>query len=153
MRQKNKRVPSSDNVVRGVNSKGLTEDFKEVTSAAFFLRPNRPDETGISLVWLEKFCDFKKINRSDILDADVISEALSPLTFKVGAILNVGDIETPILEDKVILEVINTHKSHSEIANLDKFTDEVRLAIANRLKKIVKKVVPLKKLNKLTHVS
>ena len=119
-------LPDNNHVVRYVSPRHVRKDGK-VTRSAFSLRPHRPDDTGLSVNWLEYFCDCTK----DEQLAEV--RRLSRLKMRIGgrlAELNVGKTKQYLQSELHELRFIHkpliakdgyeADPSHSEITGLPK---------------------------------
>lgn len=116
-------LPATDHIVRYVKPSMIEEDGAP-NGSEFRLRPNRPDETGLSVNWLEAFVGDK---------SDQIAEVrrLYRLTVrKTGrfAELNIGSVQTRLAEELETLRIVHdpldaeddfdADPSHAEITGL-----------------------------------
>lgn len=62
---KGQDLPSSDPIVRYVRPQLILDDGS-AAGAAFELRPDRPDETGVSVHWLEAFAPDKENQLAEV---------------------------------------------------------------------------------------
>lgn len=116
-------LPADDHIVRYVKPSMIEEDGT-ANGAEFRLRPHRPDETGVSVNWLEVF-DADKLHQI----AEV--RRLYRLTVKKTgrfAELNIGAVRERVTEELEKLRIVHdpldaeddfeADPSHAEITNL-----------------------------------
>lgn len=116
-------LPAADHVVRYVKPTLIQEDGT-VNGADFRLRPNRPDETGVSVNWLEAFDGDKAHQVAHV-------RRLYRLTVRrTGrfAELNVGAVREKVAEELATLRIVHdpldaegdfeADPSHAEIVGL-----------------------------------
>lgn len=117
-------IPDDNHVVRYVSPRHVRKDGK-VTWSAFSLRPHRPDDTGLSVNWLECFC----LSTKDEQLAEV--RRVSRLELREGgrlAELNVGTTKRRLRREYLEIRFIQkplvaednyqADPSHSEISGL-----------------------------------
>lgn len=116
-------LPTADHIVRYVKSSMIEEDGT-VNAADFRLRPDRPDETGVSVNWLEAFdpdkahqlAEVRRLYRLNVRKKGRFAE------------LNIGAVHEKVAEELETLRIIhdpldpeNSYEedpSHAEITGL-----------------------------------
>lgn len=116
-------LPAADHIVRYVKPSMIEEDGAP-NGSEFRLRPNRPDETGLSVNWLEAFVGDK---------SHQISEVRRLYRLKVRktgrfAELNIGSVQAKVAEELETLRIVHdpldakddfdADPSHAEITGL-----------------------------------
>ena len=117
-------LPDHDHIVRYVKATSVREDGT-VDGSEFRLRPNRPDDTGVSVQWLECYRD---VSKGDQL-AKV--RGVSRLTLKKKARfveLNVGQVKRHVFEELKAMQIVHwpleaegefpADPSHAELTGL-----------------------------------
>lgn len=108
-------LPDEDHIVRYVKPTGIREDGT-VDGSEFRLRPNRPDDTGVSVQWLECYRDLPK--------ADQLAQVriVSRLTLKKRgrfAELNIGTVKRHVSEELEAMRIV-----HWPLEATDRFPDD-----------------------------
>jgi hypothetical protein len=116
-------LPTADHIVRYVK-KTMIEEDGTVNGADFRLRPNRPDETGVSVNWLEAFDADKRQQLAEV-------RRLFRLTVRPAgrfAELNVGTVSETVAGELATLRIVHdpldaesdfeADPSHAEITGL-----------------------------------
>lgn len=116
-------LPAADHVVRYVKPSMIQEDGT-ADGADFRLRPNRPDDTGVSVNWLEAFNGEKAQQLAEV-------RRLSRLNLKKTgrlAELNIGAVREKVAEELATLRIVHdpldargdfdADPSHAEITGL-----------------------------------
>lgn len=144
---KGKELPSNCHVVRYVKPSMIREDGS-VVAMEFCLRPNRPDEKGISVNWLEAFSGSKKMQLSKV-------RRLYRLKIRrTGrfAEINVGELlmnVTPMLNTiRVVHDPLDAEggfepdPSHAEITGLPKGDTPEAMLIGSIISQCIQKMHP-----------
>ena len=108
-------LPDEDHFVRYAKPTGIRED-STVDGSEFRLRLNRPDDTGVSVQWLECYHDLPK--------ADQLAQVriVSRLTLKKRgrfAELNIGTVKRHVSEELEAMQIV-----HWPLEANDKFPDD-----------------------------
>lgn len=116
-------LPAADHIVRYVKPSMIEEDGT-ANGAEFRLRPHRPDETGVSVNWLEAF-DPDKVHQLTEVRRLFRLEVKNRGRF---AELNVGAVREKVAEELETLRIVHdplepenefeADPSHAEIAGL-----------------------------------
>jgi hypothetical protein len=117
-------LPDDDHIVRYVKPTSIREDGA-VDGSEFRLRPNRPDDTGVSVQWLEFYRDLTK--------SDQLAKVRSAIQLTLGkkgrfAELNIGAVKRHVSEELEALRIVHwpldatarfsDDPSHAEITGL-----------------------------------
>jgi len=120
---KGDNLPADDHIVRYVKPSMIEEDGT-ANGADFRLRPDRPDETGVSVNWLEAFDPDKAHQLAEV-------RRLYRLTVKKSgrfAEMNIGAVQEKVAEELETLRIVHDpldaengfeeDPSHAEISGL-----------------------------------
>lgn len=129
-------LPDSDQIVRYVGKQNILEDGT-ADGSAFLLRTNRPDETGLSVHWLE-------VLQGNRLEQLAAVRRLSRIQFRINgrlAELNVGNVRAEISNEMSGVRIVHkpleaegefdADHSHSEIAYLPPGDSELAMLIGD----------------------
>ena len=117
-------LPDDDHIVRYVKATSIREDGT-VDGSEFRLRPNRPDDTGVSVQWLECYGEMPKDDQL----ARVRSVSRLSLKRKARfAELNAGQVKRHVSEELEAMQIVHwpleaegaypADPSHAEITGL-----------------------------------
>lgn len=117
-------LSDDDHIVRYVRATSIREDGT-VDGSEFRLRPNRPDDTGVSVQWLECYRDLPKDDQLARV------RGVSRLTLKKKARfaeLNAGQVKRHVFEEQEAMRIVHwpletegefpVDPSHAEIIGL-----------------------------------
>jgi hypothetical protein len=95
-------LPAADHIVRYVKPSMIQEDGT-ANGADFRLRPNRPDETGVSVNWLEAFDGDKAHQLAEV------RRLFRPTVRKTGRLaeLNIGAVREKVVEELATLRIVH----------------------------------------------
>lgn len=118
-------LPRDHHVIRYVKFTGIEEDGS-IGGLEFRLRPHRPDETGLSVNWLEYFDDLIKAEQVQMVRETIQLKKLGKNAR--FAELNVGQVTAHLIDELDALVFVHDPKdavaefgpdlSHSEIRGL-----------------------------------
>lgn len=95
-------LPAADHIVRYVKPSMIQEDGT-ANGADFRLRPNRPDETGVSVNWLEAFDGGKAHQLAEV------RRLYRPTVRRTGRLaeLNIGAVREKVAEELATLRIVH----------------------------------------------
>ena len=129
-------LPAEDHIVRYVKPSMVREDGT-ADGSDFRLRPNRPDETGLSVNWLEAFGPGKANQLAEV-------RRLCRLTLKPRgrfAEMNVGTVASRVAEEISTLRIIHApleagsgydaDPSHAEVVGLPPSESDLAMLVGD----------------------
>ena len=135
-------LPAEDHVVRYIKPSMVREDGT-ADGSDFRLRPHRPDESGLSVNWLEVFGSDKASQLADV-------RRLCRLTLKPRgrfAEMNVGAVTSKVAEETSALRIIHApleagsgydaDPSHTEIVDLPPGDSDLAMLVGDLIAECV----------------
>jgi hypothetical protein len=141
-------LPDDDHILRYVKATSIREDGT-VDGSEFRLRPNRPDDTGVSVQWLEFYRDLPK--------DDQLPRVRSVSRLKLGkkarfAELNIGQVKRHVAEELEAMRIVHwpldaegehtADPSHAEITGLPPGDSDHAALVGDMIAQCIKELHP-----------